>query len=63
MWELLGFGRFPRAVERVGSLVLAFHAFHGPSFPPLTCLSIWLLFRDFVYRNHSLASVDIIYEP
>ena len=35
-WECgntAGFAGFPRAVERVGSLGLAFHALHGPSFP------------------------------
>jgi hypothetical protein len=29
------FAGFPRTVERVGSLLLAFHAFHGPAFPQL----------------------------
>ena len=37
MWESrLLLARFPRAVERVGSLRLAFHAFHSPAFPQLS---------------------------
>ena len=39
-WECVnpaGVAGFTRAVGRVESLVWAFHAFHGPSFPPLTC--------------------------
>lgn len=38
LWECgnrAGFAGFPRAVGRVGSLILAFQAFHGPAFPQL----------------------------
>ena len=47
LWECgkpAAFAGFPRTVERVGSLLLAFQAFHCPSFPQLiSSLPVFLL--------------------